>query len=81
MATTQHFLKNGLITKTSKTSILGGFHLERWLNKVIEAVGLKTSADIEITDDTSGLVLTSADGTKYRLKVDNDGVLSTEEVA
>jgi hypothetical protein len=39
---------------------------------------LTTSQDIEITDTTKGLILKSANGTRYRLKVDNAGNLGTE---
>lgn len=36
-----------------------------------------TADDIIITDYTKGLVLTSPDGTRWRITVDNSGVLST----
>jgi len=35
------------------------------------------TGDIEITDTTKGLILKSANGTRYRLKVDNAGNLGT----
>ena len=36
--------------------------------------------DLTITDSTKGLVLTSPDNSKFRVKADNDGILETEEV-
>ncbi len=38
------------------------------------------TGDIKIDDDSKGLILKSPNGTHYRLKVDDDGNLSTEEV-
>lgn len=35
------------------------------------------AGDLEITDDEKGLILTSPNGTRYRLAVANDGTLST----
>lgn len=39
-----------------------------------------TSNDVEITDATKGVILKSANGTRYRITVDNDGSLITTEV-
>jgi len=39
---------------------------------------LSTNSDFEITDTDKGVILTSPNNTKYRLKVANDGTLSTE---
>lgn len=36
--------------------------------------------DIEITDDTKGIILTSPDDTRWRITVDNSGNLTTTEV-
>ena len=41
---------------------------------------IKTNSDIEITNSTKGLILKSDNGTQYRIKVDNNGVLSTESI-
>ena len=37
---------------------------------------LSSSGDIEITDSTDGLILKSANGTRWRVKADNDGNLT-----
>ena len=39
-----------------------------------------TSEDIEITDATKGVILKSANGTRYRITVDNDGSLTTTAI-
>lgn len=39
-----------------------------------------SNIDGEIIDDNYGLILNSPDGTRYRIKVDNLGVVSTEEI-
>lgn len=39
-----------------------------------------TPNDVEITDATKGVILKSANGTRYRITVDNDGSLITTEV-
>jgi hypothetical protein len=39
-----------------------------------------TIGDIEVTDTTKGLILKSPGGTRYRIKVADDGTLSTEVV-
>ena len=41
---------------------------------------LTTSGDIEITDTAKGVILKSPGGTRYRIKVADDGTLSTEVV-
>jgi hypothetical protein len=38
------------------------------------------TSDIEITDATKGVILKSANGTRYRITVDNDGSLTTTAV-
>lgn len=35
-----------------------------------------TAADLEVTDATKGLILRNANGTRYRLTIDNDGILT-----
>lgn len=45
----------------------------------VVSVGVQTT-DLVFDDDAVGVVLESADGTQYRLKVSDGGVLSTEEV-
>jgi hypothetical protein len=41
-------------------------------------VSISNTGDVEIHDSNSGVILTSSDGSKYRLKVDNSGNLTTE---
>lgn len=41
-------------------------------------VSISNLGDVEIHDPNSGIVLRSPDGTRYRLKVDNSGNLTTE---
>ncbi len=48
-----------------------------WMERKANLVG---ADDIEVTDTAKGVILKSADGTRYRLKVGNDGALSTEAV-
>ena len=38
------------------------------------------TSDIEITDATKGVILKSANGTRYRITVDNDGSLITTAI-
>ena len=40
--------------------------------------GLNVNGDIEVTDNTKGVILKSPDGSRFRLEVANDGTLSTE---
>ena len=42
------------------------------------AGNLTASGDIEITDTAKGVILKSLGGTRYRIKVADDGTLSTE---
>ena len=35
------------------------------------------SSDVEITDTTKGVILKSPDGTRWRITIDNTGVLTT----
>ena len=44
------------------------------------SLDLTTDSDITCSDTTKGLILTSPDGTSYRLSVANDGTLSTSAV-
>ena len=46
----------------------------------LSAVSFTTAGDIEITDTAKGLILRSSGGTRCRLKVADDGTLSTELV-
>jgi hypothetical protein len=39
-----------------------------------------TGGDAEVTGSTNGLILESPDGTRYRVKVDNSGNLTTATV-
>jgi hypothetical protein len=38
--------------------------------------GVIQSGDIEITDPTKGIILRSSDNNRWRLTIDNDGVLT-----
>ena len=49
----------------------------KWVNG---ALTLVTANDVEITNATKGVILKSANGTRYRITVDNDGSLITTEV-
>jgi len=53
--------------------------------EVDSAVNVKANIvgvdDIEITDTLKGVILKSENGTRYRIKVDNSGTLSTEVVS
>ena len=46
--------------------------------QVATDAGITAFADIEVTQTASGFVLSSPNGTRYRLKVDNAGNLGTE---
>ena len=48
--------------------------VEDTFSRTVESVGSK---DIEITDSSAGVILTSPDGTRYLITVDNAGTLST----
>lgn len=41
---------------------------------------VKFAKDIEITDATKGIVLTSANGTGWRFTISNDGTLITTQI-
>ena len=49
-------------------------------NGNLSAHTFTTSGDIEITDTAKGLILKSPGGTRYRIKIADDGTLSTEIV-
>lgn len=42
------------------------------------ANGIDVTGDIEVTDNTKGVILKSPNGSRFRLEVANDGTLSTE---
>jgi len=46
-----------------------------------QKVDLIETSDIEVSDNTKGLIIKSPNGTRYRVKVGDDGTLSTELVA
>ena len=46
----------------------------------LSANSFTASGDIEITDTAKGVILKSPEGTRYRIKVANDGTLSTDVV-
>ena len=41
---------------------------------------IKTEGDIELTDSTKGIILKSPNGTRFRVRVLDDGSLTTEEI-
>ena len=69
------FAGNGV---TPKVNINGGVGINTSLN----VVGISTfNQDVNVgSDQSTGIVLTSPNGTKYRLIVDNSGNLSTTAV-
>ena len=71
-----NYEKEEFLTYKEKVSIIGVINA-LIVNKA-ERVG---SEDIEITDNTKGIILKSENETRYRIKVLNDGTLTTEEVA
>ena len=65
------------------TTFQGETNFDGNINSPINVVGVTTSTfagDVEVSTTSSGVVLTAPNGTKYRLKVDNIGNLSTESV-
>ena len=46
----------------------------------LTAISLTASSDLEVTDTTKGVILKSPGGTRYRIKVADDGTLSTETI-
>lgn len=64
--------------KQLKSYLLGNFR------RITDALGLTVSKvggdDIQITDSSSGVILTSPNGTRYRVTVDNAGTLVTTVV-
>ena len=54
----------------------GGFTADTAGN--LTATSLTASGDIEVTDTAKGVILKSPGGTRYRIKVADDGTLSTE---
>tara|TARA_Y100001937_G_scaffold97532_1_gene132855 strand:- start:828 stop:2726 length:1899 start_codon:yes stop_codon:yes gene_type:complete len=65
------------------TTFQGETNFDGNINSPINVVGVTTSTfagDVEVSTTSSGVVLTAPNGTKYRLKVDNIGNLSTEAV-
>jgi hypothetical protein len=67
------------IIATDGAISLGGGNFVVLANGVMSVVTSITAAnDIEITNSANGLILKSANGTRYRLKVDNAGNLGTE---
>lgn len=50
----------------------------RWLQAIVAGVQrIESLQDIEITDATKGVILKAPNGTRYRVKVDNSGTLTT----
>lgn len=58
------------------------FNVDSAGNLTITASGglIKTANDVEITDATKGIILKSPDGSRFRVTVGNDGVLTTTEL-
>ena len=55
------------------------YHNKVSASKDLEVTGTVTaSSDIEVTDNTKGVILKSPNGSRFRLEVANDGTLSTE---
>ena len=46
-------------------------------SRIVGAAQRVGALDIEITDATKGLILKSANNTRYRLTIDNDGIPTT----
>lgn len=50
----------------------------RWLQAVVNGIeAIQTENDVEVTDATKGVILTAPNGTRYRVKVNNAGTLTT----
>lgn len=69
------------LTDATITTPISGQYLTyngtKWVNS---AFVWTTANDVEITNATKGVILKSANGTRYRITVDNDGSLITTEV-
>ncbi len=60
---------------------IGNYYTEAEIDALLAAKADKVgSDDIEITDSSKGIILTSADSSRWRLTVDNDGILNINEV-
>jgi hypothetical protein len=50
----------------------------RWLQAIVKGIeNIQTENDVEITDSAKGVILTAPNGTRYRVKVNNAGTLTT----
>lgn len=56
----------------------GNFNADGSVSLCGGSVTITPSGDVEITDTTKGVILTAADTSRWRIKVDAAGVLSTE---
>ena len=69
------------LTDATITTPISGQYLTyngtKWVNSTFVWT---TANDVEITNATKGVILKSANGTRYRITVDNDGSLITTEV-
>lgn len=69
------------LTDATITTPISGQYLTyngtKWVNSTFVWT---TANDVEITNATKGVILKSANGTRYRVTVDNDGSLITTEV-
>lgn len=69
------------LTDATITTPISGQYLTyngtKWVNSAFVWI---TANDVEITNATKGVILKSANGTRYRITVDNDGSLITTEV-
>ena len=69
------------LTDATITTPISGQYLTyngtKWVNSTFVWT---TANDVEITNATKGVILKSANGTRYRITVDNDGSLITTEI-
>lgn len=64
-----------LLTETGLDFTTGGTGSVGTLQEVTDT-GSTTTNDIEITDTTKGVILKSANGTRWRIGITNDGALT-----
>ena len=70
------FFQSNIVLDRSVSTILG----TEIMGDSLANIQSITNRDVEITDPTKGLILTSPDSTRWRILVDNAGVISANEI-
>lgn len=73
-----YFPATGAADKEYVDKTTGSSYL--WSGSEYVLTGTKYEIDIEVTDSSKGIILKSPNGTRWRLTIDDDGLLTQEDL-